>query len=63
VPDDDIQLLEPKLEQYTLGATKYLRGHRVKLQTEFTYARDTWLKGAEEDHEYFIVRFQVELGI
>lgn len=63
VPDADIQLLEPKLEQYTLGATKYLHGHRVKLQTEFTYAKDTWLKGTENDHDYFIIRFQVEIGI
>lgn len=63
VPDDAIQLLEPKLEQYTLGATKYLRGHRVKLQTEITYAKDTWLKGTENDHDYFIFRFQVEVGI
>lgn len=62
-PNREIQLLEPKLEQYTLGATKYLRGHRVKLQTEFTYAVDTWLKGAEEDRDYFIIRFQVEVGI
>lgn len=63
VPDNDIELLEPKLEQYTLGATKYLRGHRVKLQTEFTYAKNTWLKGLEDDHDYFIIRFQVEVGI
>jgi phosphate-selective porin OprO and OprP len=62
-PDTEIQELEPKLEQYTLGATKYLRGHRVKLQTEFTYAVDSWLKGPEPDHDYFIIRFQVELGI
>jgi len=63
VPNDDIQQLEPKLEQYTLGATKYLRGHRVKLQTEFTYAKDTWLQETEDDHDYFIIRFQVEVGI
>jgi phosphate-selective porin OprO/OprP len=62
-PDDEIQLLEPQLEQYTIGATKYLKGHRVKLQTEFTYAKDTWLKGLKEDHDYFIIRFQIEVGI
>lgn len=62
-PDDDIQGLEPKLEQYTLGATKYLRGHRVKLQTEFTYAKDTWLQATGDDHDYFIIRFQIEVGI
>jgi phosphate-selective porin OprO and OprP len=62
-PNNDIQSLEPQLQQYTLGATKYLRGHRVKLQTEFTYAKDTWLAGLEEDHDYFIIRFQIEVGI
>lgn len=63
VPNAAIQLLEPKLEQYTLGATKYLQGHRVKLQSEFTYAKDTWLKGSENDRDYFIIRFQIEIGI
>lgn len=63
VPDQDIQLLEPQLEQFTLGATKYLRGHRVKLQTEFTYAIDSWLEGLEKNHDYFIIRFQIEVGI
>lgn len=62
VPDRDIQVLEPQMEQYTVGATKYLRGHRVKLQTEFTYAKDTWLKTLEE-RDYFIIRFQIEVGI
>lgn len=63
VPDHSIQSVEPRLEEYTVGATKYLRGHRVKLQTEFTYAKDTWLKGPEENHELFIMRFQIEVGI
>jgi hypothetical protein len=63
VPDNDIELVEPKMEQYTLGATKYLRGHRVKLQTEFTYAKDTWRETPDDNHEYFIIRFQVEVGI
>lgn len=63
VPDKAIRALEPKLEQYTLGATKYLQGHRVKLQTEFTYAKNTWLQASGTDREYFIIRFQVEVGI
>lgn len=63
VPHPDIEEIEPQLEQYTLGATKYLRGHRVKLQTEFTYAKDSWALSDADDHDYFILRFQVEVGI
>lgn len=62
-PDAKIQAKEPEMKQYTLGVNKYLRGHRVKLQTEFTYAEDSWLAGTEADKDYFIIRFQIEVGI
>ncbi len=62
-PDSEIQDIEPQLKHYTIGASKYLHGHRVKLQTEFTFAQDIWLKGTTADKDYFIVRFQVEVGI
>jgi phosphate-selective porin OprO and OprP len=62
-PANSINDIEPRLEQYTLGATKYLKGHRVKLQTEFTYAKDAWVLTNTDDHDYFIIRFQIEVGI
>lgn len=54
---------EPERTQYTLGATKYFRGHRVKLQTEFTLEQDKWPLPENPGREYFIMRFQVEVGI
>jgi phosphate-selective porin OprO and OprP len=63
IPDNDIDEIEPLFEQYSIGANKYLKGHRVKLQTEFTYAKDTWLQDSEATNDYFIIRFQIEVGI
>ena len=54
---------EPERTQYTIGATKYLKGHRVKLQTEFTLEQDKWPLPENPDREYFIMRFQIEVGI
>ena len=63
IPDNEISEIEALLEQYTIGANKYLKGHRVKLQTEFTYAKDIWLEDSEANNDYFIIRFQIEVGI
>ena len=69
VPDDILQTglaieeREPQRTQYTIGATKYLKGHRVKLQTEFTWEQHEWMFPENPDQEYFIMRFQIEVGI
>jgi phosphate-selective porin OprO/OprP len=62
-PDPDIQLLEERTRQYTIGASKYIRGHRLKLQTDLTYEQNTWLQGEVPDHDNWQVRFQIEAGI
>lgn len=62
-PGTDIALLTPEIKQYTLGATKYLRGHRVKFQTDLTYEIRTWLQGPSSDLSNWQLRFQVEAGI
>ncbi|MBT1705112.1 porin [Chryseosolibacter indicus] len=61
-PDEDLIEIEEIVEQYTLGFTKYLRGHRVKLQSELTYENNNWLNDTEDTGSY-IVRFQIEFGI
>lgn len=62
-PDKKIQHLDDQVTHYTLGVNKYLRGHRVKLQTELTYEASEWLEGTTPDHGSWLVRFQIEAGI
>ncbi|SKC40483.1 porin [Ohtaekwangia koreensis] len=62
-PDTDIQLLEEKIQQYTMGVSKYIRGHRLKLQSDLTYETNTWLSGTNADHNNWQLRFQIEAGI
>lgn len=58
-PLGDTKLKEAKTDYYALGVGKYLKGHRLKLQTDVTYknvvdapAKNNWS-----------IRFQVEMGI
>lgn len=62
-PDVDIQIVEDMTQQYTIGASKYIRGHRLKLQTDLTYEQNHWLQGPEPDHNNWQLRFQIEAGI
>jgi hypothetical protein len=62
-PDAEIQSLEERTRQYTIGASKYIRGHRLKLQTDLTYEQNTWLQGEAPDHDNWQLRFQIEAGI
>jgi hypothetical protein len=59
--DDAIQTISPNMDEYTIGLSKYLYGHKVKLQTEFTYDNVESFGGNVENNWY--VRFQVEIGI
>jgi hypothetical protein len=54
---------EGQRTQYSMGLNKYLKGHRVKLQTEFTYGENEWPLPENPDTEYFLFRFQIEVGI
>lgn len=54
---------EGKRTQYSIGINKYLKGHRVKLQTELTYGENSWPLPENPDTEYFLFRFQIEVGI
>jgi len=62
-PDPVIQQLEERTRQYTLGASKYIRGHRLKLQADLTYEENAWLQGATPDHDNWQLRLQIEAGI
>jgi phosphate-selective porin OprO and OprP len=62
-PFEKIQSLEDQTRQYTLGMSKYIRGHRVKLQSDITLEKNTWLQTTNPDTDSWIVRFQIEVGI
>lgn len=64
-PDQVLQDLEPRRRAYSIGATKYLRGHRVKFQIDWSYLENHWWgdENVNADSDAWQVRFQVEAGI
>ncbi|MGV8828605.1 MAG: porin [Breznakibacter sp.] len=47
--------------QYTLGITKYVIGHSLKLQLDATYDQKDMIVG--NNQSFWMTRFQIELGI
>jgi phosphate-selective porin OprO and OprP len=62
-PYDEISQFEPERKEYTLGVTKYLCRHKMKLQSNFSLVEQGEVSGLKDKWSYFIVLFQVELGI
>jgi hypothetical protein len=60
-PDNQIKPYQAELNDFTLGYTKYVRFHRVKIQADVTY------RDAASDilpvNDYLLYRFQIEMGI
>ncbi|MFZ6011722.1 MAG: porin [Bacteroidota bacterium] len=54
---------EKKLEQIELGITRYLVGHRLKVQGNLLYGKRTNLLTDSYDSDFWSAIFQVELGI
>lgn len=70
VPDETIYnnpaysgLAEKKVENIELGVTKYLNGHRLKIQGGVVYTKLTDLKAGQDADRYWTSVFQIELGI
>lgn len=62
-PDRRISFVEDFHEAFTVGANRYIKGHRLKFQTDLTYmAFDGNRQWAAEDN-YWQFRFQIELGL
>jgi len=59
--DKDIETISPNTDEYTLGLSKYIFGHKIKLQGEFTYDNIKNYLGETSNNWY--ARFQVEIGI
>lgn len=62
-PDVELADFTPYVKQYTLGTTKYIKGHRLKLQCDVTLEDRDWLTNFKPDTRNWQVRFQIEAGI
>jgi hypothetical protein len=60
-PHKDIEALTPQTNQYSLGVTKYIWEHALKLQAEVTNTELNYLDSSTTSNWY--LRFQVEIGI
>ncbi|MDH4057439.1 MAG: OprO/OprP family phosphate-selective porin [Cyclobacteriaceae bacterium] len=52
-----------QMDQVELGVTKYLNGHRVKIQGALVYLNQTDLRTSQESSSGWGAVFQIELGI
>lgn len=62
-PDDAIASVEKKAEETVLGFTRYLNGHRIKIQGNVGYG---WFQGnpeLQDEDNFWFGTFQVEFGI
>ena len=62
-PNADIWISEPRIRHFTVGASKYIRGHRLKLQTDLTYEQQSALGQGPPVGDNWQLRFQIEAGI
>lgn len=60
-PQNKIHQYEPKQRQYTVGVNRYIRGHRLKLQSDFSFIQKLFHTNIK--NENWALRFQIELGI
>lgn len=63
IPDEKIREFEHQTNEYTVGVTKYIKGHRVKLQSDLTYQNEHYFNELSSDINHWRLRFQIELGI
>jgi phosphate-selective porin OprO/OprP len=62
-PSSQIQQFERDIQQYTIGVSKYLKGHRLKLQSDITFEQRKSDLGLLPPGNSWMIRFQIELGI
>lgn len=59
--DKEIEQYMPKINQFTLGLTKYIWEHAFKLQAEVSYENKKYFDNRSKDNWY--ARLQIEIGI
>lgn len=62
-PSEEISQYTSTTSDYTIGVTKYLYRHKVKLQANSSLVKQNAISGISGEKKYFNVLFQVELGI
>lgn len=62
-PLNNIRAFENKREEIGIAITKYLRGHRVKFQTEIAYQSERGAQSNFKNLDQWLGRIQIELGI
>ncbi|MFD2034974.1 porin [Belliella marina] len=63
VPMPEIRQFERDVREFTLGLNKYVKGHRVKLQTDITLQQQESFLDGKDSRRQLITRFQIEVGI
>ena len=63
-PDDEIQDVEgvEKLKEWSIGVSKYLKAHRVKVQGELIHD-DATRTATDVQRRYWTLRTSLEVGI
>ncbi|MFL0682915.1 MAG: hypothetical protein ACJLTB_06720 [Algoriphagus aquaeductus] len=63
IPSEEIRGFENQGEEATLGYSRYLNGHRIKIQGNFGYgwANNEWI--LRNTSNFWFGVFQVEFGI
>lgn len=62
-PDEELTGIESRVEESILGYTRYLNGHRIKIQGNVGYSwRDANFELQDTDNFWFLT-FQVEFGV
>lgn len=59
--DSEIHANVPDADEFAVSLSKYILGHKLKVQTEFSYRNDKFISGDTQGTWY--VRGQVEIGL
>ncbi|MEP0712447.1 MAG: porin, partial [Algoriphagus sp.] len=62
-PDEIINQYQNRLEETAVGYTRYLNGHRIKLQGNLGYVWNDGQIEIQNLDNYWFATFQVEFGI
>jgi hypothetical protein len=63
IPAASISAYQNKIEEALMGYTRYLNGHRIKVQGNIGYRWFEGLYGIENSGNFWTGMFQVEFGI
>ena len=62
-PTEEIVVYTSELTEYTIGVTKFIKGHRLKVQSDISYQDRPQISSNQIIFDNWQIRFQVEIGI